>query len=132
MAFSNTSSAAGKNLATDYFPGYLYLTSEASGNEITTGTSIVNGTDYVLIPRTAIHGLDAAESHLTTGNGNKLFYGLLKTANDAWEAAGGDQPATLNFSEGLVNGASATTYRQSITVQALFDLTGADIADETA
>jgi hypothetical protein len=131
MAFSSTTSTE-TNLPTDYFTGYLYLTSEASGNEITVGSSIVNSTDYVLIPRAQITGLIAAEAATATGNGNKLIYGLVKAAYTALQAeSAASRPETLTLTEGSVSGATATTYRQSITMQALFDISASDIADES-
>lgn len=123
MAFSSSANP----LPTDYFTGYLHLT--ASGTSI---SGVASGEEYILIPRDEVTGLTAGEAHLTTGNGSKVLYGLIKAAYTQLQAeAASARPESLTLTEGSISGATATTYRQSITMQALFDISASDIADES-
>jgi hypothetical protein len=130
MSFSSTADP----LPTDYFPGFLQLASNGSGAI----AAAANSTEYILIPigtdtdLTDVGGCTVAEAHITSGNGSKVLYAILKAAYARVQAeSAANRPESLTISESSISGASASTYRQSLTVQTLFGSVSADIVAES-
>ena len=134
MSFSQSSN----NIPTDYFPGYLWVEADGSGDI----TGAVADTDYILIPVTGTHalaatltddgGLTKAEAHHDTGNGNKVVYGLIKAAyKQLQDEETAMRPQNLTLVENQIQGLSVGSYSQIITMKAIFDISASDILDES-
>jgi hypothetical protein len=131
MAFSSTSNP----LPSEYF-GSGYVFDEASGTDTLSG--LVSGVNYICIPIdgavdtfkvNTLTELEAAAD--AAGNGSKVLYGIIKAAYDQLQlATEANRPDSLAITEGRINGATATTYKQQITIDLLFDLGDADLSDE--
>mgnify|MGYP003644518350 CR=1 FL=1 len=134
MAFSSTADPT----PDEYFPGYVLAESESDGSVL--AGVLANSDDYICIPCnsddsdliTTQGGLTNAEANLTTGNGSKVVYALLKLAYYQLQlASAANRPESVTVSESSISGASASTYRQSLTLQALFGSVSADIVAES-
>lgn len=102
------------------FPGYEY---KAAGATVTA--------DSIVIPLTALAGLDAAEAHATTGDSRKIAFELI----DAIYAyinglATADKPTKLNITRtSSVDDATGNVTRNHY-VQTVLASTGLDVATE--
>ena len=85
-----------------------------------------------LTPLTDDGGLTSAEAHITTGNGNKVVYGLIKSAYAQLQAeSSAARPESLTLTESSISGLSEGSYSQTITMKAIFDISASDILDES-
>ena len=137
-------SASANNKPTDYFPGYIFATADGSGDILASATGVAAAATYMLIPVVAAAGgdpqtpltddggLTSAEAHHDTGNGNKVVYGLIKSAySQLQDESSAARPESLTLTESSISGLSEGSYSQTITMKAIFDISASDILDES-